>query len=152
MREKLVHAVLLAGFIAGTIDIGAAAIINRISPFIIAQAIASGLLGKSSYAGGWQTAVLGVALQWAMSLIIAAVYCAFAQRLSILRQRWIAAGLAYGAVVFVVMNYVVVPLSNAYPGSSHPMPPDKIAENLIAMLLFGLIVSYFAKGTVRQTA
>lgn len=152
MKEKLVYAIVLAGFIAGTIDIGAAAIINRISPFIIAQAIASGLLGKSSYGGGWDTAALGVALQWTMSLIIAAVFCILAQQLPILRQRWIAAGLAYGVVIFIVMNYVIVPLSSAYPGNSHPMPAAKIVENLIAMLLFGLIVSYFAKRAIRQTA
>jgi uncharacterized membrane protein YagU involved in acid resistance len=142
-------AILLGGLVAGTIDIGAAALINLISPVIIAQAIASGLLGKASYFDGWQTAALGVALQWLMSLIIAAIFVVAATRMEFLRRRWITAGLAYGVVVFVVMNYVVVPLSNAYPKHTHPMPPDKILENLLAMLLFGLIVSYFARNAVR---
>jgi hypothetical protein len=150
--RSLVSAILLGGLIAGTVDIGAAALIYQLSPVVIAHSIASGILGKASYFGGWQTAVLGVALQWFMSLLIAAIFAIAAQWLSILHTRWIAAGFAYGIVTFVSMNYAVVPLSSAYPGRSHPMPPDKIAENLIAMLLFGLIVSYFAKGAVRQRA
>jgi uncharacterized membrane protein YagU involved in acid resistance len=152
MNKKLFRATVLGGFIAGSVDIGAAAIINRIDPVVIAQAIASGLLGKSSYYEGWHSAALGVALQWAMSLAIAAIFAIAAQQLSLLRQRWIAAGLAYGVVIFLVMNCVVVPLSNAYPRPTHPMPAEKIVENLAAMLLFGLIVSYFAKDAVRRTA
>ena len=147
--RNLFTAILLGGFVAGTVDIGAAALINLISPVVIAHAVASGVLGKASYLGGWQTAAFGVVLQWLMSLIIAAVFVNAASRIEFLRRRWIATGLAYGAAVFVVMNYVVVPLSNAYPKHTHPMPPDKIAENLLAMLLFGLIVSYFVHETVR---
>ncbi|MGA9796974.1 MAG: hypothetical protein WBQ17_15730 [Rhizomicrobium sp.] len=150
MSGNLVRAIVLAGLIAGTVDIGAAAIINGIDPVVIAQAIASGLLGKASYYEGWHAAVLGVALQWAMSIVIAAIFAIAAQDLSPLRRHWIAAGVVYGVVIFVVMNFVIVPLSNAYPGRGHPMPLDKIAENLAAMLVFGLIVSYLAKGAVRR--
>jgi uncharacterized membrane protein YagU involved in acid resistance len=150
-RRNLIFAILLGGFIAGTVDIGAAALINLISPFVIAQAIASGLLGKASYFDGWQSAALGVLLQCLMSFIIAGVFVIAAQWLSILRSRWIAAGLAYGVVIFVVMSFVVVPLSNAYPRHDHMPPPDKIVENLLAMFVFGLIVSWFAKDTVRRT-
>jgi hypothetical protein len=37
---------IVAGVIAGTIDIGAAALINGLSPVVILRAVASGLLGK----------------------------------------------------------------------------------------------------------
>lgn len=152
MRDHLIWAILLGGFVAGTIDIGAAALIFQTSPSVIAQAIASGVLGKASFSGGWQTIVLGVVLQWLMSFIIAGIFVAAAGWLSVLRTRWIAAGLGYGLIVFVVMNFVIVPLSNAYPKHDHLPPPDKIVENVLAMLLFGLIVSWFARGAVTRTA
>src|SRR6202789_2865786 len=75
------RAILAGGFIAGTLDIGAAVALYHISPITILQAIASGLLGKASFAGGINTALLGLVLQWAMSLIIAAIYVLAADRL-----------------------------------------------------------------------
>jgi len=42
-------AILLGGLIAGTLDIGAAALINDRSPLVILLVIASGLLGKASF-------------------------------------------------------------------------------------------------------
>lgn len=141
-RSAVWAAILWGGFVAGTIDIGAAALINGISPMIILRAIASGLLGPAAFHGGLPVALLGLVLQWAMSLLIAAIFVVAAQRLAWMRQRWIAAGLAYGVVVFVVMEYVVVPLSAA-------MEPHftvvSLLENVAAMLLFGLIVSFFAR-------
>ena len=104
-------AILLGGFIAGTLDIGAAALINFVSPIPVLRFIAGGLLGKSAVAGGASIVFLGLILQWAMSLIIAAAFVVASRWLPILQRRWIVSGLAYGVVVFFVMNYVVMPLS-----------------------------------------
>jgi hypothetical protein len=143
MRRSDLNAILLGGFVAGTIDIAAAVLINMISPVIILRFIAGGLLGRPALSGGTPVALLGLVLQWAMSLIIAAVYVLAARRLPILRRRWIVGGLVYGVVIFFVMNYVVVPLSawGKWPGFT----VEKFAENLVAMLLFGLIIAFFAR-------
>jgi hypothetical protein len=135
-------AVLYGGFVAGSLDILAAALINRVDPLIIMRAIASGLLGRAAFQGGLPVAALGLLLQWAMSLLIAAIFVFAAGRMSWLSQRWITAGLLYGVVVFVVMEYVVVPLSAA---AKPHFTALSLAENLLAMLLFGLIVSFFAR-------
>ena len=45
-------AVLYGGFVAGSLDVLAAALINRINPLIILRAIASGLLGREAFQGG----------------------------------------------------------------------------------------------------
>ena len=48
----IIRTILLGGIIAGTIDIGAACLINgRSIPFIL-QTIAGGVLARQSYAGG----------------------------------------------------------------------------------------------------
>ncbi|MGH8371958.1 MAG: hypothetical protein ACRETO_04415 [Gammaproteobacteria bacterium] len=142
LRHPMWTAILLGGFVAGTIDIGAAALIYQISPVIILHAIASGLLGKPAFQGGVGIAILGLLLQWAMSLIIAAIYVFAAGRLTWLNRRWISAGVLYGIVVFVVMNYVVRPLSAAWPPSDFHFHAAKFFENLLAMLLFGFIIAY----------
>lgn len=141
-RTSPLVAVLYGGLIAGTVDIGAASLINMIQPLIILRAIATGVLGRAAFQGGLPVSLLGLGLQWAMSLLIAAIFVAAARRMAWMRRRWVVAGLAFGPVVFVVMEYVVVPLSAA-------MKPHftvlSLLENLAAMLLFGLIVSFFAR-------
>jgi hypothetical protein len=148
--------VLLGGCIASTIDIGAACLITGRDPTFILHSIAGGLLAKQSYAGGAPTAALGLVLQEFMGIIIAAVFVAATYYLPALRRRWVAAGLSYGVVIFFVMNYVVVPLS-AWRKMPH-FTPMRFAANVVAMLLFGLIVAYCARrqpsavSTTRQAA
>jgi hypothetical protein len=133
------RAILIGGLIAGTIDIGAACLINgRSIPFIL-RTIAGGLLAERTYAGGWHSALLGLVLQEAMAILIAAFYVLAAVRLGELRRRWVRWGLLYGVVVFFVMNYLVLPLS-AWRVVPH-FSAWKFAANLAAMLLFGLIVA-----------
>jgi|SRR5579864_4163727 len=143
IRNSVLTSILLGGIVAGTIDIGAASLINVVSPMLILHFIAGGLLGKAALAGGTSAALLGLSLQWAMSLLIAAIYALTTRLLHILRGRWIAGGLAYGTVIFFVMNYEVVPLS-AWSTRPH-FSSVKFAENLLAMLLFGLIVAFFGR-------
>ena len=138
-------AMLLGGVVAGTVDIGAASLISGRSPVVISQFIAGGLLGKASLEGGMRTAALGVGLQWAMSIIIAAIYVLASTRLDMLRRSWLLFGILYGIPVYFVMEYVVVPLS-----AWHRVPkfvPLLFAENMLAMMVFGAIVAWFASRT-----
>lgn len=140
---RVAAAILLGGLIAGTIDLGAASLISGASPILVMHAVAGGLIGKAAHGGGTPVAVVGFLLQWAMSLIIAAVYVVASLRAPVLRRWWVAAGLAYGVAVFFVMNYVVVPLSAV--GHAFHFTPRSFALNLAAMLLFGLIVAGVAR-------
>jgi len=141
-------AILLGGFIAGTIDVGAAALISGRGVVFILHVIAGGLIGKdAAFSGGARTAVLGLLLQWAMAILIAAIYVLGTRTRGAISQMWVPSGIVYGIVVFFVMNYVVVPLS-AY----HRLPKFTaagFAMNMAAMLLFGLIISFFARRSVR---
>jgi uncharacterized membrane protein YagU involved in acid resistance len=145
MRLSKLQAILLGGLIAGTIDIGAASLISGRDPTIIAQFIAGGLLGNAALTGEMQTVALGVVLQWAMSLIIAAIYVFASGRLVALRRRWLLCGILYGVPVYFTMTYVVVPLSAWHRVTPFSLVP--FAENLAAMMVFGLIVAWFASRT-----
>lgn len=139
--------IVLGGMVAATIDIGAACLITGRSVTFILHTIAGGLLGKATYSGGMRTALLGLLLQELMGILIAAIYVAASWMIPLLRRRWISGGLAAGVIIFFVMNYVVVPLS-AWKHVAHFTVP-KFLANLAAMLLFGLIVAFFARRASR---
>lgn len=143
-----IRPILVGGLVAGTLDIGAAALINRVNPVLIAHYIASGALGKAAFSLGASAAYLGLVLQWAMSIVIAAIYWFVTARMPRLRERWWLGGLLAGVVIFLVMNLIVMPFSAA-PVTLHEViarfRPTKGAENLSAMLVFGLIVAYCAR-------
>jgi len=72
--SRLFRAALYGGLVAGTVDIGAACLINRVGPAPILRFIASGLLGRANVLGrGAEILLLGLILQWAMSIIIAGI-------------------------------------------------------------------------------
>jgi uncharacterized membrane protein YagU involved in acid resistance len=141
--SSVLKSLVYGGLIAGTIDIGAASLISIISPLVILQAVASGLLGRAAFQGGAGVMVLGLLLQWGMSILIAAFFTLAASKWPSLARRWILWGALYGVVVFIVMNYVVVPLSAASHRWTHPL--SWFIENGAAMLVFGWIVAFTAK-------
>lgn len=144
-RHSAVVAILLGGAIAGIVDIGAASAINGfIDPVRILRFIAGGLVGlPAAKAGGMDMVALGFGLQVGMGVLIAAIYNIGAMIVPVLRRHWLPAGIAFGAGVFAVMTYVVVPLSAIGGG----MPPFTVKQalNLVAMLVFGTIIAWFAR-------
>jgi len=78
----------------------------------IFQSISAGLLGRSAaMQGGLRTALLGCLLHYFISFCIVLVYYLASKRLRVLTERPILCGALYGIGVYVVMNYVVIPLS-----------------------------------------
>jgi len=77
------------------------------------QYIASGAMGEDAYAGGLGTALLGLILEYVMTIIIAGIFIFSADRISLLRKNVIVGSLLYGFGVFFVMNFIVLPLSAA---------------------------------------
>ena len=153
MKNPLIIAILLGGLIAGSVDIGAASLINMANPLSVLRAIASGLIGKAAHGGGLPVELLGLLLQWAMGMIIAAIYVLATARLPALRRRWIPAGIAAGVVIYFVMVYLVLPLSAAPFRQEFSLAAfiksfafdADFVKNMLAMMLFGVIVAFFAR-------
>ena len=109
--------VVLAGVAGATCDIAYAILYygwRGIAAERILQTVASGLLGKAAFDGGWPVAALGLACHYAIVIVSAALFHAAARRWAWLREEPISSGLLYGFAIYVVMNYVVLPLS-AFP-------------------------------------
>ncbi|WP_425994760.1 hypothetical protein [Caulobacter sp. DWR1-3-2b1] len=118
-KRELV-AIAVGGVCAGAFDIIQVMVfyaLKGVEPIRILQSVASGLLGKASFAGGLPTAGLGLGLHFGMTLIMAAVYVLAARRLEVLIRRPWTMGSLYGLGLYVVMTYVVVPLSLAGSGA-----------------------------------
>ena len=120
MKQRWMY-VLLGGLVAGTFDITYACTFwylkRGVLPTRVFQSVASGLLGDASFTGGWRTAALGLVLHYGIATSMAITYYLLARRWSELWQRPLLYGPLYGVLLYGVMNYIVVPLSAANPGS-----------------------------------
>jgi hypothetical protein len=114
-------AIFVGGLIVGVLDLLYAILVySPRKPILIAHAIASGLIGMRSYSGGARTAALGVILHFIIALGAATVYYAASRKLDILVHRAVLMGIIYGALVYLFMHLIVVPLS-AFPKGNSPL-------------------------------
>lgn len=113
------------------------------------QSIAVGVLGKASFDGGVETSALGAALHLVMATIFVVIYTLVARRVPAILRRPLVLGPAYGVVIYIVMNFVVMPLSRV-GGSPSFKHPDWIAYSVIAHLVFGTIAVVFARRALRH--
>jgi len=119
------NVVALAGLVAGTLDLVYASTFWGIqvgfTPTQILQSIASGWLGReAAYAGGYPAALLGLVSHYGIAIVMATVFYLASKRWPVLARRPFLYGALYGALLYAVMTYVVVPLSNA--GTGHHLP------------------------------
>lgn len=120
---RILLAILLGGFLAGAFDIIYAFIVYGplsygISPERVLQSVAAGFIGREeSRAGGLNTAALGLATHFLLATIMAAVYVLAAQSVKALTKHALLFGFIYGLILYVAMNYVVVPLSASSTGA-----------------------------------
>lgn len=143
--------VLLAGIVVGIVDLAFAIIFwiarANVPPIRICQSIARGLLGREAFAGGAGTAVVGVALHFFIALAMAFTYALVAHRLRWILRYWLACGLAYGALLYLVMNFVVLPLSAA----GKPSFADHlwVGMSVAFHVMFGVVFAYAARRAER---
>lgn len=146
-RPRLRRAILLGGLAVGVLDIGSAILFWKlyrdVAPMRILQSVAAGLLGREAASqGGWQTAVLGLALHFFIAMIVATVYVLAATKLPLLSQKWVLCGVLYGLVVYCVMNYAVLPLAGL--GATRFSVPTFLFGIIGHALTVGLPAAYFA--------
>jgi len=136
-RARAIPTFLKAGLVAGMLDGLDAAIfigvVRGVGVLRVYQFIASGLLGRRSFAGGWSTGALGVLLHFFIATSAAAVYYALIQRIPLLAKRPLIAGPFFGLGVYLFMHYVVVKLSAA---QSRPLHGIDLINQLFAHIFF----------------
>ena len=152
-RPNVFATILRIGLIAGTLDITENLVFNLlrgITPVMVFQYIASGLIGMRSFRAGGASMVLGVVLHYTIALTWTAVFYAASRKLAILTRRPVISGLFFGGIVYLVMNLVVLPLS----GVPHPRAAITLSSriNAILALLFciGLPISLLVRRSIAR--
>jgi hypothetical protein len=150
-RPRAFDAILYGGLAVGVLD-GMAAVITTIlrggSPFRMFQGIASGLIGRASFEGGWATALLGVSLHFLIAFIWAAIYYGAGLKLPALIKRALICGPIYGVVVYFAMQIIVLPLSAIRkPPLSFAAPVQSI---IVHILCVGLPIALLARWSAKS--
>jgi len=144
-RPSGLRAILWGGLIAGACDITYAFIFYYLrsgtTPVRILQSVASGALGANSFNGGFATATLGLFFHFLIAYIWATLYYLASRKLHVLVRVPYVCGVLYGALVYALMNYVVVPLSAAPFKGATPSTATLVKGLLIHMLGIGLPIA-----------
>jgi hypothetical protein len=145
-------AIVVGGLLAGAADMSYALIwfsgVKGVPWMKIPQSVAGGLIGKTSFDGGMATVALGMGLHWLVAFIWATIFVIAARRFfpALLRNS-VPVGLLYGAFVYFVMNWVVLPL-DAMHTKPHFAPWDTWLTGLaVHMFGIGLAISLSAAKT-----
>lgn len=104
--------------------------------------MASAVLGRSSFAGGYPTALLGIVLHFTVAACIVTTYWILSRSIPIMRRHVILPGLLFGAAAFFVMNLVIVPLTRI---GRQPLVWSgfQIGGLLLHIVLLGPAAAYF---------
>ena len=137
---QTVPAILAATLACGILDATAAslqaAVTLKVKPQRVFQGVASGLLGPRALEPDAGTAILGLALHFLIALIISTIYVLAAQRLPFLLDHPLIAGGLYGIAVYLVMFYVVLPLSR------RPRRPFNLRFALTQLVIHIVIIGW----------
>ncbi len=143
LATSSLKAILVGGLLAAILDILDPITFfylrNGLAPIRILQSIASGMLGRAAFSGGLRTALIGLVLHLLIALVWANVFVMAARSLPFLTQHPVRSGLLYGTLIYIVMNYVILPHSHVTP--SRPTLGITINGILAILFLVGLPIS-----------
>jgi hypothetical protein len=145
--------IILTGLLAGTLDAIAAIVVSQASPAAVFKFIASGAFGAGkAFSGGDIMIVWGILFHYFIALSWTALFFFMYPALPLIRKNKYITGLLYGIFVWIMMNRVVIPLSEI------PQKPFNFKGALtgmsILMVAIGLPISilthryYVRKGIV----
>jgi len=154
--SRAMRAILAGGLLGGAFDITYACVVwgfRGVSPIRVGQSVAAGLLGReAAVAGGVPTGLLGFALHFGIALIMAAVYYAAATRVPLLVKRATICGPIYGLGLYLVMNYIVLPLSAIGRAGGNGPWYLVLPEIAVHMFLVGLTMALFTRRALAGSA
>ena len=152
-RPALWKVIAGATLLVGTLDISDAFIfygLRGISPTRILQGIASGVLGRAAFGTGDRSALLGLFFHFFIAFSATTVFLIASRKLPLARHPWLYGSL-FGVALYIVMNYIVLPLSRI---GLRPTPPLVPLINGVAALVFciGIPLAFIARHYIAQQA
>ena len=140
---KVFQAIWAGGTTAATFDVFAALVIYGGTASGLAKAIARGWYGDAVKTLPHYVEIVGLASHYAILLAAAAIFVFASLRWPVLRRMAWITGPVFGACVYGVMHYIVVPLSNS--GGTAPTGLNFELEFAGHLLLVGLPIALWAR-------
>ncbi len=150
-KDRAVKIIFLAGLLAGSLDILSAFIDHYIQsgkgPEGVLRFVASGAFGQEAFTGGDQMIVFGLLFHFIIAFCFTIFFYWLYQTVPFFRRNIFVTAILYGLFIWVVMNLIVVPLSNINKYPFHAINAVKSSLILICMigLPLTLIVKFFSK-------
>jgi uncharacterized membrane protein YagU involved in acid resistance len=145
MGQSISRRVIAATLVAGTLDILSAVAYTLMAgkqPVNMLKGLASAVLGDDVVKGGPEIALAGLGIHFAIMAVMVAFFVVVADRLPVLKSRWVAAGIAYGIGLWAVMNLIVLPARYGF----HPFTFRGLAQEFFShIVLVGLPIAWFAR-------
>jgi len=142
-----IYTILKATLIAGTLDITLAClnfyIKTQKSPVIVLRYIASAVFGKSAYTDDTIMPLIGLLFHYIVAFIWVTIFFLLYPKLISLTKNSIVTGLLYAIVIWLTMNFLVLPLT-LVPKSSFNFTQALIGT-LILMIAIGLPLGLIMK-------
>jgi hypothetical protein len=137
--------VLVAGLIAGTLDILSACVYFTISTHgqplsKLFAYISSGVFGREAFTGNPAMTWWGLLFHYLIALTWSFIFLSIYPKIPGLPKYPVATGLAYGLLVWSIMQFIVLPLSHVPQGPLHLVPA--LLNIAILMVMIGLPLSF----------
>lgn len=147
MKNNFVLNVCKAGIIVGTLDILAAFIQfyskTQKSPIVVLNFIASGIFGKEAFTGGNKMAAFGLFFHYLIAFAFTLLFFALYPKLKKLIRNKYVLGLIYGLFIWLVMQFLIVPLSRV-PVTKFSIQGAIISISILIVCI-GIPLSWLAK-------
>lgn len=146
-KKSFIKRLVFTALTAGTLDIAAAMLNFFIStgknPEPVLRFIASGVFGKDAFSDNAWMPYFGLFFHYCIATTWTILFFMAYPKIKLLSKNWIVSGSVYAVVVWILMTYVVLPLSNV------PQLPFDLVKALVAIAILivciGMPISYSAK-------
>jgi hypothetical protein len=128
---KLFSFIILTWLIAGTLDGLAALFILAKGNTIVFKYVASAVYGEAAFAGGTGMVWAGVAFHYIVAAGVTTFYFLLYGMSPAFKKNKILMTICYGVFVWVMMNVVIVKLTNAHPA---PISLQGAAKNILILI------------------
>lgn len=138
--------ILKAGLFVGTLDILAAFLHSFIKtnkdPLPVLKFIASGVFGKEAFTGGNNMYIWGLVFHFIIAIAFTVIFFWVYSLFPSLFKYRLLTGIVYGLFVWAVMQFIVLPLSNAPKMAFRPL--NAMLAAAILVICIGIPLAFLA--------
>jgi uncharacterized membrane protein YagU involved in acid resistance len=141
--KTLLESGLIIGIADGIAAVTSAYLTRGTTPDRVFQYVASGAIGKDAFSGGMPIVLLGILFHFFIAFNFTAFFYFLANKQKWLLDKIYFYGAIYGVFIWLIMNFIVIPLSQITRSS---FTPTGVAIGLlIHIFVIGIPIAWLTK-------